>query len=365
MFTKEKEELYIEPFRGEESTKLGVLRLKKLAYPDARMKIMIGDTEIKPIGFDTYGHPIISKENYEYCDALKAIAEREGKFLPVIVEYDRKAFCMKKECYDSKEYIEKAIGVENCTAVEEESAEKTEKERKMEYERDVQSLKRFKELLVNRKQAAFSGEKLNTFVIYDMYILSENGHVYQCEQLETVPLAEEEMKDAVLEMNQIVTLIQGKEIHIPSEKDVCPVCGKNFTIKDIQEFSVSENAKCEKVHAECLKKYTEALNHERASRIIDAVYTEKPKAKCEVGEIYDDEDKEMRTCYTYKTNQGTISIYFRTKVTVIVWHDNFKPFNMSIFDNERVTKFDRGIHAWSIGGAMDDAIKYLQMDKKA
>ena len=53
-------------------------------------------------------------------------------------------------------------------------------------------LKSFKELLVNRKQAVFTGEKLNTFVVYDMYILSEDGHVYQCEHLETVPLKETE-----------------------------------------------------------------------------------------------------------------------------------------------------------------------------
>lgn len=46
---------------------------------------------------------------------------------------------------------------------------------------------------------------------------------------------------------------------------------------------------------------------------------------------------------------------------VIKWHDNFKPFNMKIFADERVTKFDRGIHAWS----KDDAIRYLGMAKKA
>ena len=67
MSTKEKEELYIEPFRNEPSTKLGVIRLKHLAWPDKqRIKIMIGDREFKPIGFDTYGHPIISEENYAY-----------------------------------------------------------------------------------------------------------------------------------------------------------------------------------------------------------------------------------------------------------------------------------------------------------
>lgn len=367
MFTKEKEELYIEPFRGEESTKLGVLRLKYLATPEkSRMKIMMGDAEINPIGFDTYGHPIISEENYAYCDALKAIAEREGIFLPVVIEYDKKAFCMKKECYDSIEYVKKALGIENDSVAEEtEIKEKTEKERKEEFERNVLRLKSFKELLINRKQAAFNKEKLNRFVLFDMYVLAENGHIYECEELKTVPLAKGEMPSKVIGEDKILEVKCGKEVHIPSEKDVCPICGKSFTIKDVEEFLISENDKCEKVHTECYKNYIKAINHERASQIIDAVYTEKPKAKCEVGEIYDSEDDEMKTCYTYKTKQGTVTIYFRNKVTVIKWHDNFKPFNMSIFDNERVTKFDRGIHAWSIGGTMDDAIKYLQMAKKA
>lgn len=365
MSTKEKEALYIEPFRGEESTKLGVLRLKNLACPDkSRMKIMIGNTEIKPIGFDTYGHPIISEENYAYCDALKAIAEREGKFLPVIIEYDKKAFCMKKECYDSKEYIEKALGIDDNDVSEEDTSEsipKTEKERKKEYERDVQILKSFKELLINRKQAAFNKEKLNVFVLFGKYVLTDNGHIKVCEQFETKALEEGQKLGKVIGSDQITQLICGEDVHIPSEKDVCAVCGKNFTIKEVENFLVSENEECAKVHTECHENCIKAINHERASQIIDAVYTGKPKAKCEVGAIYDSEDKEMKTCYTYKTKQGTISIYFRRKVTVIVWHDNFKPFNMSIFDNERVTKFDRGIHAWSTG----DAIRYLAMAKNA
>ena len=46
----------------------------------------------------------------------------------------------------------------------------TEKERKKEYERDVQILKSFKELLINRKQAAFNKEKLNVFVLFGKYV---------------------------------------------------------------------------------------------------------------------------------------------------------------------------------------------------
>lgn len=366
MFTKEKEALYIEPFRGEDATKLGVLRLKHLAYPGkSRMKIMIGDTEIKPIGFDTYGHPIISEENYAYCDSLKANAGRRGKFLPVVVEYDKKAFCIRKECYDSIEYIKKALGIEDENKSKQASSktsEKTEEEkRKEEYERNVEILKNFKELLVNRKQAAFNKQQLNVFVIFDRYVLTDDGHIKECECLKTTPLKKGQKHGKVIGPDQITQLICGKEVHIPSEKDVCAVCGQNFTIKDVENFLVSENEKCEKVHTECYENYIKEINQERASQIIDAVYTGKPKAKCEVGQIHDSEDNEMKTCYIYKTKQGTVTIYFRRKVTVIVWHDNFKPFNMTIFDNERVTKFDRGIHAWST----DDAIRYLAMAKKA
>ena len=329
-----REETYIEPFRGEESTKLGVIRLKNLAYPDrSKMKIMIGDIEFKPIGFDTYGHPIISHQNYQYCDALRAIAERNAKFIPITVTYEKKPFCTAKKVYDSVEGIEKSLS----------------------------SLAEFKKILIYRKQAAFIGEKLDTFVVFDRYILADNGHIYECEKLEIISDIENECQPKVYGSKQITNLICGREVHIPSEKDVCALCGKTFSIEDIENFLVSENEDFEKVHAECFVNYKQAIEYERASKIIDAVYTGKPKAKCEIGQIFDSENKEMKTCYIYKTKQGTIAIYFRNKVSVIEWHDNFKPFNMSIFENERVTKFDRGIHAWSD----DDAIRYLAMAKKA
>lgn len=321
----------IKPFRGGD---LGIIRLDKLAYPEKeRIKIWIENTEIKPIGFDTYGHPIISKDNFAYYKALKSITERKGENLIPVVEYESKPFCIRREVYDSADGIEKSL----------------------------KSLKDFKKMLIFRKQAAFCGYELDVFVIEDMYILKENGHVYECEHMQTKALSKEKVSKKVLGMEDIETLIVGKELHIPSEQDSCAICGRSFSIGDIEEFAVSENEECAKVHSECLKNYYEAVNYERASKIIDAVYTDKKKPTSEVSEIYDSEDNEMKTCYVYKTNQGTITIYFRTKVTIILWHDNFKPFNMSIFDNERVTKFDRGIHAWS----MDDAIKYLQMAKKA
>lgn len=96
-----------------------------------------------------------------------------------------------------------------------------------------------------------------------------------------------------------------------------------------------------------------------ASQIIDAVYDDKPEV--EVRKEWDEEDQKEKIWYCYKTNQGTISIRFKNKVIVLEWHNNFKPFSMNIFKDERVTKYDRGIHAWS----RDDAIRYLSMAKRA
>ena len=54
----------IRNFRG---SNLGIIRLNKLAYPDkSKIKITIGGRDVKPIAFDTYGHPIRSESNFVY-----------------------------------------------------------------------------------------------------------------------------------------------------------------------------------------------------------------------------------------------------------------------------------------------------------
>lgn len=310
-------------------TNLGIIRLEKLADPSKDMKIFIGEKQVWPISFDTYGHPIISESNFAYYLSEKQNTERRGESLVPIVEYENKCFCIIRSAYDSEEAILTAISSEN------------------------DALKHLKQILIERKQAAFCGKELDTFVLYGKYVLSSNGHTYVLKNSKGIP------QQDVAKVNNIEDISYTEEIHIPSENDTCDICGKKFTIEDVQQFSISANESSVKTHKVCLEDFKKATEHQIASQIVDAVYDGRPVS--EIKSDYDSEESKFKTWYVYKTNQGTIRICFRTKVIVIEWEDNFKPFNMSIFDNERVTKYDRGIHAWS----KDDAIRYLSMAKKA
>jgi len=325
----------VKKFRG---GNLGIIRLNKLAYP-RDITIQIGDEEFRPVGYDTYGHPIISEENFIYYKALKAIKERQGESLVPIVEYFSQPFCVKREVYDSLEGLEK-----------------------VETEPDADAkLKRLKEILIYRKRANFNNEELNTFILYGKYALYKDGHVYLCSYQEerfgkNLPV--------VIKVSEIINFELGEEVHIPRHEDVCFICRRNFNIDDVKEFTATEDENGRKAHKRCLKKYTEAKEYQQASKIIDSVYHEYTES--EIIREYDEEDKKEKVWYLYHTKQRDVAIRFKNKVIEIKWFGNFKPFKLEkLFEDEDVTKRRledaKVIHAWSV----DDAIRYLSMVKKA
>lgn len=332
----------IRSFRG---TDLGIIRLDKLAMPSKlKMKITIGGIEVKPIGFDTYGHPIISASNFLYYQALKSNFGRKEITFLTEVSYEPETFCYRRDIYDSTESIKQVIA-EN-------------KKNKVSYIKEDNQLENLKRLLILRKQAAFLDLELKNFILYGKYLLSSNGHIYSAYDLPIEYLMGLGGED-VVEINDDVDVSKLTEVHIPSNEDVCAICGESFTLDDVKKNLITENERVEKVHCKCHKNFNIEVELDKASQIIDAVYEGKPHV--EIRKEWDDEDQKEKIWYSFKTKQGTISIRFKNKVIVIEWHDNFKPFNMKIFADERVTKFDRGIHAWS----KDDAIRYLSMAKKA
>jgi len=331
---KERELHSIKKFRG---GNLGVIRLNKLSYP-RDIVIQIGDEEFRPIGYDTYGHPIISEENFIYYKALKAIREREGESLVPVIEYVSQPFCMKRELYDSVEWIER-----------------------IEAESDGEAqLKRLKELLIYRKRANFNKKELNTFILYGKYALYKDGHVYMCNYERK---NQNEPDKMALELSEVENFELQEEVHIPSHEDVCFICRRNFNIYDVKELATIEDENCRKAHKHCLIKYTEAKNYQQASKIIDSVYQEYTES--EIIREYDNEDKKEKVWYLYHTRQGDVALRFKNKVIEIKWFGNFKPFKLEkLFEDEDVTKRRledaKVIHAWSV----DDAIRYLSMVKK-
>lgn len=316
---------------------VGIIRLNRLAYPQD-ITIQIGDEEFKPIGYDTYGHPIISEENFLYYKALKAIKERQGESLVPIVEYVPQPFCVKEEIYNSTESLEK-LGTEF---------------------QGEEALKYLKQLLIYRKKASFNNKQLSTFILYGKYALYTDGRVYVC----TYDIKDtNEAPKKVLSLSDVDNFELREEVHIPRHDDVCFICRKRFNIDDVEAFEMTEDENGRKAHKRCLAKYTEARNYQQASKIIDSVYQE--YAESEIIREYDEEDQKQKIWYLYHTRQGDVALRFKNKVIEIKWFGNFKPFNLEkLFEDEDVTKRKlqnaKVIHAWSY----DDAIRYLAMVKK-
>lgn len=167
----------------------------------------------------------------------------------------------------------------------------------------------------------------------------------------------------VMELSEVNNFKLLNEVHIPNENDTCAICGDKFNINDIKNYLTTEDEKSQKNHTTCLYNYVEAVNYEKASRIIDTVYLEKPSS--EITKEYDEEDQKEKVWFVYHTQDGDVGIRFKNKVIEIKWFGNFKPFNLeTLFKDEDVTKRKlknaKIIHAWS----PSDAIRYLMMVEK-
>lgn len=217
----------IDKFRG---TNFGLIRLENLAYPNRdKMEITIGDKKIYPIGFDSYGFPIISEGSLKYYTEMKEKEERKGKTFSVVVEYEKRPFCLKRSVYDAedREMLEFETEKPSIESLK------------------LKDLKTLNAVLANRKMAAFLGKELNNFLLYNKYLLGENGKVYE------YPSAENH-KDDIVKLKEEIDTSCLKEVHIPSENDFCAICGKTFELEDVKKFDIAEDENCSKVHLQCL-----------------------------------------------------------------------------------------------------------------
>ncbi|MBQ2835311.1 MAG: hypothetical protein IJE68_00520 [Clostridia bacterium] len=209
------------------------------------------------------------------------------------------------------------------------------------------------------------GGKLNKYVIFGRYYLDEFGQVWTLGEQYEIPGMPIACTQSTF--NQIYNTVKPDKFAswegvcaIPSKADNCPWCTKEFTIEDVKTGRFDTiNGKI--AHRECAKQYEHEREIDRIiHQIMEFIYEDGltfellPNGYC------------SQPCCAHKpwflchTPDGDIEIGWRKRVISIEWKDNFKPFDMSIFESEDVTKWKRGIHAWG----SDKAYEYIKKVKE-
>ena len=318
----------------------GWIELQHMADPQSVIVSLCGE-RLYPKKFNIFGEPIFTEE---VCDLFewkeRALERRHGKDfrLTALVTYDGSKVHINPHEVNSLDGIT----------------------------RSIQDLKSLNQLLKDRRiyKRQLENGKLNEYVIFGRYRLDEFGQVWTLgEQYEVhgMPLActQNEFDEAYNKVKPNEWVSWGGVCNIPEEDESCPWCTKKFTIDDVKNgrFGVI-NGKI--AHLQCAKQY----EHEREidkiiRRIMELVYEDEltfdilPNGYCN------------QPCCAHKpwflchTPDGDIEIGWRKRVISIEWKENFKPFDMSIFDSEDVTKWKRGIHAWG----NDKAYEYIKKVK--
>jgi hypothetical protein len=152
---------------------------------------------------------------------------------------------------------------------------------------------------------------------------------------------------------------------IPKQDEICPQCGKGWTIDNIADYVViKENNKYVGYNKECSREHKNTKQLQEFKDILSEVYnldklrfTEIPNEYCPC--------ERCASWFTITTPDGDVKIGWRKRVINIRWLDNYKQF-YETFESEDVTKGfnrlgDRFIHAWSI----EKTIEYLIRAKES
>ena len=136
------------------------------------------------------------------------------------------------------------------------------------------------------------------------------------------------------------------EYVLPNEGESCPWCTEKFTIEDVKKERCGIiNGKV--AHINCVKQYEHEREIDRIiNHIMEYIYKDELTFDIIPNEYSSEAYFARKPWFVCHTPDGDIKIGWRKRVISIEWQDNFKPFDMSIFDSEDVTKWNRGIHAW-------------------
>ena len=332
----------------------GQISLKYLANPKT-MEITCQGEPLIPERFNIYGEPIFSEETamlYTWKGReLSRNDKNSSSFLPVEVHYEKQEFTTSWTEFDTVQ------GIENS----------------------LRSLTAFHEMLNNRRLWHKAKNKyLKEFVVLGRYYLDIFGQVLTITKADitskVVPkvCSLDDFKRLLSEDGYFSSSFSSL---IPRKGDVCPCCGKKFTMTDLRKGTSFDLVNGKIAHETCKKNYYHHREIDKISRcLVDLVYDEKPKFDLLPNGYWPDCD--YIPWFLFHTSDGDILIGWRKRVISIEWQENFKPFDMAIFNSENVTKWcgdagisykriragtlptcaKRGIHAWGT----EKAIEYLR-----
>ena len=346
------ERLSLTPY-GDGQNMHGILRLSFPANPST-VKVSYMGMPVAPERFSLAGSPIFSEEMtdlYLWKDYQRVYHDFKPDPNSTIfdVTYEKMNFTVPKSEFDSFNGIWKSL----------------------------KSLSSFNEMLNNRKLWCLNnkGKKLNEFVIYGKYVLDCFGQIlfinYFYNQY-TMPnvCTYEYFKD------NVKTFSTSHKPVIPKTNTSCPCCGKNFSINDLRN-TVFGLVNGKVAHESCRKTYYHSKSiNDMTNLLMDKVYNECPDFDLLPNGYCNQDCCSHVPWFCFHTSDGDIIIGWRKHVISIEWQENFKPFDMAIFNGENVTKWcenfshipksidhgiltttgKRGIHAWG----REKAYEYLK-----
>jgi len=152
---------------------------------------------------------------------------------------------------------------------------------------------------------------------------------------------------------------------IPKHDEVCPQCGKKWTIDNLSDYVTVEQKDYTKIgfHKDCLKESNNQKQLEEFQDIFNRVYGKETLTYKAIPNKYCSCER-CSDWFVVSTSDGDIQIGWRKRVINIEWLSNYKKFTED-FNSEETTKGfgkdsdDRFIHAWNT----EKAIEYIKRGK--
>lgn len=330
-----------------EKGEFGHISLDKLAKPETVKVTLLGEPLI-PESFDCFGHPKFTIEQGLLFMYKENELNRQygSKFTPLEAEitYEELNFDVTRKTFDTLR------GIKNS----------------------LTNLSDLNNMLQSRKIFyKANGINLNQFILFGCFYLDKFGQVLSIEKADKgkfICHSEIEHFDTFLKNNNTQEIVfTSNGYSIPTSGDICPCCGKKFTIDDIKNNScVFESGKL--YHNNCWRNYRKLKEiYMFTNQLMDLVYKETDYHFSLLPNGYlNTYDYSYIPWFLFHTIDGDIIIGHLKNSISIEWQENYKSFNFNnIFISENVTKWQDNGKRHICATDMPTAYKYLEKVVKA